>query len=151
AEAEKVARQEAQNAEAMKQVVQQAQENTRRLESASNLTKIALALHDYQGARGHLPPAAIAGPDGRPLLRWRVAILPYLGHAPLYERSHLDEPWDSPHNQALLKEMPEAFRPLKFNTESAGLLMALAPGPTATATRLAYLQQAAGVLNSLKL
>jgi hypothetical protein len=42
-------------------------------------------------------------------LSWRVAILPQLGHQALYERFHLDEPWDSPHNRSLLAEMPQVF------------------------------------------
>ena len=44
--------------------------------------------------------------DGTPLLSWRVALLPHLGYQPLYERFHLDEPWDSAHNRSFLAEMP---------------------------------------------
>ena len=47
--------------------------------------------------------------DGRPLLSWRVAILPQLGYQSLYARFRLDEPWDSPHNRALIREMPREF------------------------------------------
>ena len=48
--------------------------------------------------------------SGRPLLSWRVHILPALGFQELYERFHLDEPWDSPHNQKLIEAMPDVFR-----------------------------------------
>ena len=75
----------------------------------NNLKQIGLALHNYHEAFGSLPPAAITGKDGRPLLSWRVAILPYMEAGDLYARFHLDEPWDSPHNLALLVERPLAY------------------------------------------
>ena len=37
-------------------------------------------------------------------------LLPYLEEQELYRRFHLDEPWDSPHNKELVKEMPPVFR-----------------------------------------
>jgi hypothetical protein len=40
-----------------------------------------------------------------------VALLPYLGHADLYQRFKLDEPWDSPNNLALVDRMPEVYAP----------------------------------------
>jgi hypothetical protein len=36
--------------------------------------------------------------------------LPYLGQEQLYRQFHLDEPWDSPHNKALIEKMPAVFR-----------------------------------------
>jgi hypothetical protein len=42
-------------------------------------------------------------------LSWRVALLPQLGYRGLHERFRLDEPWDGPHNRALLREMPRVF------------------------------------------
>jgi prepilin-type processing-associated H-X9-DG protein len=72
-----------------------------------HLVRIGLALHEYHEVRGHLPAPALADRDGNALLSWRVAILPQLGYASLYARFHLDEPWDSPHNRALLPEMPK--------------------------------------------
>ena len=49
------------------------------------------------------------GRDGAKLLSWRVAILPQMGYQSLYDRFHLDEPWDSPRNRSLLAEMPRQF------------------------------------------
>jgi prepilin-type processing-associated H-X9-DG protein len=43
-------------------------------------------------------------------LSWRVAILPFVEQAELYNKFKLDEPWDSPHNKELLKEMPALYR-----------------------------------------
>ena len=42
-------------------------------------------------------------------LSWRVHLLPYLGHAELYEAFRLNEPWDSEHNTALVDRMPEVY------------------------------------------
>jgi prepilin-type processing-associated H-X9-DG protein len=76
---------------------------------AAHLKRIGRALLEYEGAQGHFPAAAITSRDGKALLSWRVALLPHLGYRRLYERFHLDEPWDSPHNRALVAEMPPEF------------------------------------------
>ncbi len=68
-------------------------------------------MHGYQGQYGRLPPAVVYGEDEKPLLSWRVLLLPFLGQQELYDRFHLNEPWDSPHNLGLLAEMPLVFRP----------------------------------------
>ena len=72
----------------------------------ANLQRLGLAFHEFHAAHGHFPAPAFAGSDGKPLLSWRVALLPHMGYRPLYERFHLDEPWNSPHNRSLLAEMP---------------------------------------------
>jgi len=80
----------------------------RRAQCSNNLKQIGLALYNIHDATGHCPPAAIIK-DGRALLSWRVAILPYLEQRALYTEFHLDEPWDSPHNKALLPRMPAVY------------------------------------------
>jgi len=59
-------------------------------------------------------PRAVIEKDGKPLLSWRVAILPYVSgeDASLYKQFHLNEPWDSPHNFELAKKIPTVFRSL---------------------------------------
>jgi hypothetical protein len=42
-------------------------------------------------------------------LSWRVALLPFLDEEALYKQFHLDEPWDSPHNRALVARMPAIY------------------------------------------
>jgi hypothetical protein len=71
-------------------------------------------MHNYHDTKGRLPPAAVCGKDGRPLLSWRVLILPCIEAEPLFEQFKLDEPWDSPHNMPLLAKMPLAYAPPKY-------------------------------------
>jgi RNA polymerase sigma factor (sigma-70 family) len=81
--------------------------------SASNLKRIAQAMHAHVETMNAFPPQAISG-NGKPLLSWRVAILPYLGEEEkaLHGQFKLDEPWDSAHNTALLAKMPEVYAPV---------------------------------------
>jgi hypothetical protein len=73
-----------------------------------HLEKLAKAFGAYHEAHGRLPPA-VYSTDGKPLLSWRVLLLPYLGEEKLYNRFHLDEPWDSRHNIQLVPKMPAVF------------------------------------------
>ena len=36
--------------------------------------------------------------------------MPFLGQKSLYDRFHLDEPWDSEHNRGLVESMPKIYR-----------------------------------------
>ncbi len=80
-----------------------------RSEAMNHLKLIALAWHNYHDTYRAFPAPAMLSADGNPLLSWRVAILPFLDAKPLYEKFKLDEPWDSPHNLELLKEMPAVY------------------------------------------
>jgi hypothetical protein len=78
--------------------------------SKNNLKQIGLALHNYHDAYLKLPAAFTKDANGKPLLSWRVSILPYIDHSRLYEEFHLNEPWDSPHNKALIPRIPLSFK-----------------------------------------
>jgi prepilin-type processing-associated H-X9-DG protein len=80
-----------------------------RARSVTNLRRIGLALHNYHSANNTFPPQAITRKDDKPLLSWRVALLPFLGEQELYNQFKLDEPWDSPHNKPLAGRMPDVF------------------------------------------
>ncbi|HEY1381054.1 MAG TPA: sigma-70 family RNA polymerase sigma factor [Gemmataceae bacterium] len=80
-----------------------------RRRSMNNLKQIMIAVHNYHDANSRLP-ADIRGKDGKPLLSWRVEILPYLEQDNLYKQFKLDEPWDSEHNLKLLHHMPVSYR-----------------------------------------
>jgi len=90
--------------------VQAAREAARRAQASNDLKQIALALHNYHAAQNAFPPPAITDKDGKPLLSWRVAILPYLEQQQLYEQFRLDEPWDSEHNRQLASAVVPVYQ-----------------------------------------
>jgi hypothetical protein len=77
--------------------------------STNNLKQIGLAMHGYADTTGALPPAAVCDKTGKPLLSWRVLILPYVEEGELFKEFKLDEPWDSDHNKKLLARMPKVY------------------------------------------
>ena len=80
-----------------------------RVQSENNLKQIGLALHNFNDTHNTLPPQATRDEGGKPLLSWRVAILPFLDQNDLYQEFHQDEPWDSDHNKPLLARMPAIY------------------------------------------
>lgn len=82
---------------------------TQRRRSLDNLTRIMRAFLAYHDVYGHFP-ADVRDWGGRPLLSWRVAILPYVEQGELYRQFRLTEPWDSEHNLKLLARMPPVYR-----------------------------------------
>jgi hypothetical protein len=81
----------------------------RRAKQMVNMKQIGLAMISYDVAYEHFPLAA-SEKNAKPLLSWRVAVLPFLDEQALYEKFHLDEPWDSPHNLEAAKKMPDVFQ-----------------------------------------
>jgi len=78
-------------------------------QSMNNLKHIALAMHNYHDVNGKFPAAATQNKEGKPLLSWRVQILPFIEQDHLYKQFHLDEPWDSEHNKKLIDKMPKVY------------------------------------------
>jgi hypothetical protein len=89
--------------------VQAAREAARRNNATNKLKQIGLGMHNYLNSNRSFPPRAIVDKSGKPLLSWRVALLPYLGQDELYKEFHLDEPWNSEHNSKLVGRMPQEF------------------------------------------
>lgn len=83
----------------------------------NNLKQLGTALHNYHDLYKTFPPAIIRDQNARPHLSWRTLILPFAEQAGLYEKYRLDEPWDSPHNQALLPSSIELYRCPSNRTE----------------------------------
>ncbi|WP_153556026.1 DUF1559 family PulG-like putative transporter [Roseimaritima sediminicola] len=94
--------------------VQAARTAARRVVVANDLKNLALAMHNHHDAYARLP-SPITAEDGTPLLSWRVKILPFIEQHALYEQFHLDEPWDSEHNLALLEQMPDIYAHPRLN------------------------------------
>lgn len=82
-----------------------------RSQSINNLKQIALACHAYHDTYAFFPKD-FADRQGKPLLSWRVAILPFLNEGKLYTEFKLNEPWDSEHNKKLLARMPTVLAPI---------------------------------------
>jgi len=78
--------------------------------SMNNLKQIGIAIHSYDSAQGMLPASGTGMKNGKPLLSWRVAILPYLEQDNLYNSFKQDEPWDSDHNKKLIARMPKVYQ-----------------------------------------
>ncbi len=86
-----------------------------------NLKKIGLGLHNYESAYQHFP-TDIHDKNGKPLLSWRVAVLPYIededyAHSVLFKKFRLDEPWDSAHNKQFIDKIPKVFAPVRMKPE----------------------------------
>lgn len=115
-----------------------------RQDAFNQLKYLGVALHNYHEAKGSFPPAAILSPEGKPLLSWRVALLPYLDvpQLKLYQQFDLTQPWDSQQNLPLVAQMPDLFR-CPGSKSPAGTTVYLAPrggatlftGPTGTSVR----------------
>jgi hypothetical protein len=98
-----------------------------RAQSMNNLKQIGLAMWNYHDAHKHFPAAASYDAHGKPLLSWRVQILPFLECEVLYEQFHLDEPWDSEHNRKLIDQMPAVYRSPASKLKEKGRTSYLVP------------------------
>jgi Protein of unknown function (DUF1559) len=87
--------------------------------STNNLKQFGLAFHTYHDSFNALP-TDIRSKDGKPLLSWRVEILPYLEHQALYNQFKRDEPWNSKHNLTLLEQMPKVFDSSRVKLKKKG-------------------------------
>ena len=87
---------------------------TERKAVQENFKQVVLGMHVHLDGHANTFPASAAflGKDGKPLLSWRVAILPHVGHEKLYKMFKLDEPWDSPYNLNVLRNnpMPDIYK-----------------------------------------
>ncbi len=90
--------------------IQAARQAAQRNASINNMRQIGLALLNHHDVYKSFPPRAIVDKQGKPLLSWRVQVLPYVDENELYKQFRLDEPWDSEHNKKLLAQMPAVYR-----------------------------------------
>ena len=85
--------------------------------SQNNLKQIALAFHSYNDRNNRLP-GNICTKDGKPLLSWRVAILPFINEEKLYKEFKLDEAWDSDANKKLAEKLPKVYAPVRVKAKA---------------------------------
>jgi hypothetical protein len=94
----------------LKPTVERARQSAERMQCMNNLKQLGLALHNYHDTHNAFPAVANFDKQGKPLLSWRVHLLPYLEGQELYKEFRLNEPWDSEHNKKLIPRMPASFR-----------------------------------------
>ena len=81
-----------------------------RSQNANNFKQIALAMHSYNDTYSRLPTHAAYDKNGKPMLSWRVAILPFLEEQKLYDQFHLDEPVGQPEQHSASRADSEMLR-----------------------------------------
>jgi hypothetical protein len=81
--------------------------------------------------RKRMYKAYTADRQGKPLLSWRVHLLPALGAGDLYALFRTNEPWDSPNNRELIKYMPDFYHAAGTDTASGKTTFLAIRGPSA--------------------
>jgi hypothetical protein len=99
---------------------------------SAQMYRVLRAILAYEEKNGTFPAFASLDRMGKPLLSWRVHLLPSLGEAALYKEFKLDESWDSPHNKKLIAKMPQVYRTLNPRLASEHRTALLAPLGAAT-------------------
>ncbi|MFO0954095.1 MAG: DUF1559 domain-containing protein [Isosphaeraceae bacterium] len=105
--------------------VQSARESARRAQCVNNLKQLGLAIHNYEGSVGALPPAyvgdisttgtafGVSYPDdnrnGPPGFAWGTLLLPYLEQAPVYAAFNTGLPCWAPANTTSARVKLSAF------------------------------------------
>src|SRR5262245_38623833 len=73
-----------------------------------SIWQVGLAILEYQKTHGHFP-ADCVDVQGKPILSWRVTLLPFMDQKALALEFDLQEPWDGPNNKALIDEIAYAY------------------------------------------
>lgn len=118
---------------ALAPVVRWATTKAVRGQATNSLKEFVLAAINYADSYDTLPAVATFDKAGKPLLSWRVHLLPYIEEDALYQQFKLDEPWDSAHNKKLIAKMPAVFRGSNTKLNEQGKTVFLAPTGKGTA------------------
>jgi len=86
-------------------------------EVKENLKRLMLGMHNYDDAVGVFPADVIDPKTKKPLLSWRVKLLPYMEEDELYKQFNLQEPWDSKTNKPLIEKMPKMYTPTRVKAK----------------------------------
>lgn len=96
------------------------EESLARSQSAENLRLIVTTVHASANNREQGLIENICDDAGKPLLSWRVRLLPHLGEEELYKQFRLNEAWDSEHNKKLIAKMPKVYALPTLKKSEAG-------------------------------
>jgi hypothetical protein len=86
-------------------VIRTARLTLQRMECATNIKQIALALHNYHDVHRKFPSAITYAADGTPMHSWRLSILPFM-EANTLPSYNFGEPWNGPTNCRFLGGTP---------------------------------------------
>ena len=92
----------------LKPAIDEARFAARRANRLRNLKFMAIAIHTYHETHKKLP-ANFVDQQGKPILSWRVRLLPYLDGDAVAARLNKNEPWDSETNKKALLMMPPFY------------------------------------------
>lgn len=109
--------------------VQSAREAARRMSCSNNLRQIGLAMHNYDGVHGRLPPTVLGIKVGsnrsRPVHRAGLtafaALLPYVEQSPLYQQLDFNAAASSAENEHSTRLTPEVYLCPSMSLPDAGL------------------------------
>ena len=96
-------------AKVLRPQIQKVREAASRASMQNAVRQHILSILNYEAAYQHFPTQFSVNDAGKPLLSWRVHVLPYLDQNELYKQFNLDEPWDSDHNIKLVDKMPSIY------------------------------------------
>lgn len=78
--------------------VAQARSAAQRTMAQNSARQVSMALLNYETVYGEFPAAQTTGDGSKPLLSWRVEVLPFLEEATIYERLQREQAWNGPAN-----------------------------------------------------
>jgi hypothetical protein len=84
----------------------EAEQAAGKAQEMNDLRQILIAILNYESVYGRLPAASLFDEDGKPLLSWRVGLLPFIDGDIVRDKMKLEEAWDSEFNLKALEEMP---------------------------------------------
>ncbi len=92
------------------EVIAPSRAEARQLSLMNQLKQIGLAIHNYHATEKHLPPRCFTDREGKPLLSWRVALLPYIEQSAMYRAMKLGQAWNSEDNLLASQTLIPTYR-----------------------------------------
>lgn len=113
----------------------------RRQRAIDNLQAVSTTLSQWIERDGLIRPTVLKNSKGRPVLSWRVELLPMLGYPELYKRFDREKPWNMEPNLSLLQYIPDEFlSPERFD-ETTNIQLMVGNGSAFSETTPLYLSE----------